>query len=65
MKQTAIEALLALTRDPEPATRSRASREPTVVAAVEALQQDPDGRLRRRARGVMAAYRRTGKINQS
>ena len=64
MKQTAIEALLALTRDPEPATRSRASREPTVVAAVEALQQDPDGRLRR-ARGLMAAYRRTGKINQS
>jgi hypothetical protein len=43
---------------------SPASREGDVVAAVEAMQQDPDVRLRRRARGIIAAYRRTGKINQ-
>ena len=43
---------------------SPAAREGEVVAAVEAMQRDPDRRLRRRARGVLAAYRRTGKINQ-
>jgi hypothetical protein len=41
--------------------RSRLSE---VVAAVEALQRDPHLRLRRRARGIVAAFRRTGKINQ-
>jgi hypothetical protein len=43
---------------------SPSAREADVVRAVEAMQQDLDVRLRRRARGVMAAYRRTGKINQ-
>lgn len=43
---------------------SPSSREAEVVAAVEAMQSDSDRRLRRRARAVMAAYRRTGKINQ-
>ena len=43
---------------------SPTSREAEVVAAVEAMQHDNDRRLRRRARGVIAAYRRTGRINQ-
>ena len=43
---------------------SPADRRDEVVAAVEALGRDPDERIRRRARGVIAAYRRTGRINQ-
>ncbi|MCX6018266.1 MAG: hypothetical protein NTZ50_07140 [Chloroflexi bacterium] len=38
-------------------------RKDEVVAAVERLQNDTDEKLRRRARKVMAEYRRTGKIN--
>ncbi len=38
-------------------------RHSEVVAAVERMQQDPDEKLRRRARKVMAQYRRTGNIN--
>jgi hypothetical protein len=38
-------------------------REAEVVAAVERFQQDPDKRLRRRARQLMAQYRRGGRIN--
>lgn len=38
-------------------------RKDEVVAAVERLQRDPDEKLRRRARKVMAEYRRTGRIN--
>jgi len=34
-----------------------------VVAAVERLQHDPDDKLRRRARKVMAQFRKTGQIN--
>ncbi len=66
--------MLAMRHDPDPGVRSLvfhalcdgspASREAEIVAAVEAMQQDPDRRLRRRARGVIAAYRRTGTINQ-
>jgi len=37
--------------------------ESNVVKAVEYLTKDSDKKLRRRARQVMAAYRRTGKIN--
>jgi len=40
------------------------AREDDVVAAVESMQSDLDPRIRRRARGVVAAYRRTGCINQ-
>jgi hypothetical protein len=38
-------------------------REAEVVAAVERLGHDPDPGLRRRARRLLAHYRRTGKIN--
>jgi hypothetical protein len=34
------------------------------VTIVAAMQNDPDVRLRRRARRRMAEYRRTGRINQ-
>jgi hypothetical protein len=34
-----------------------------VVAAIERLQQDPDEKLRRRARKLIAQYRRGGRIN--
>ena len=37
--------------------------ESQVVAAVEQLANDPDKKLRRRARRALAAYRRTGVIN--
>jgi hypothetical protein len=38
-------------------------RNAEVVAAVERLQHDPDDKLRRLARKVMAQYRKTGQIN--
>jgi hypothetical protein len=38
-------------------------REPQVVAALERLHDDPDEKLRRRARHVLAHYRRTGQLN--
>ena len=38
-------------------------REPQVIAAIERFQSDPDPRLRRRARKLMAHYRRGGRIN--
>jgi len=34
-----------------------------VIAAIERFQSDPDPRLRRRARKLMAHYRRGGRIN--
>ena len=43
---------------------SPAEREDEVVRIVAAMQNDPDVRLRRRARRTMAEYRRTGRINQ-
>ena len=42
---------------------SPAARREEVLAVIEALQRDTDRRLARRARGVLAGYRRTGKIN--
>jgi hypothetical protein len=39
------------------------ARNDEVVAAVARMQQDPDDGLRRRARKVMAQYRKTGDIN--
>lgn len=66
--------ILRMRADPDASVRSAvlhalcdgspSSRSEEVVAAVEQMQQDPDARLRRRARGVIAAYRRTGRINQ-
>jgi hypothetical protein len=38
-------------------------RNAEVVAAVERMQHDSDDKLRRRARKVMAQYRKTGQIN--
>ncbi len=38
-------------------------REPEIVLAIESLRNDPDRKLRRRVRGVLAHYRRTGDIN--
>ncbi len=38
-------------------------RNAQVVAAVERMQGDPDDKLRRQARKVMAQYRKTGQIN--
>jgi hypothetical protein len=43
---------------------SPSARKDEVVAAVASFHDDPDVRLRRRARQVLAAYRRTGRINQ-
>jgi hypothetical protein len=34
-----------------------------VVCGLEALARDPDVKLRRRARKVLAHYRRTGRVN--
>jgi hypothetical protein len=34
-----------------------------VVAAIERFEQDPDEKLRRRARKLLAHYRRGGRIN--
>jgi hypothetical protein len=39
------------------------AREAQVVAALTTLEQDPDAGVRRRARQVMAAYRRVGRVN--
>ena len=66
--------LLEMKSDPEASVRSLVlhslcdgsprSREREVVAAVEDMAGDSDRGLRRRARGALAAYRRTGRINQ-
>lgn len=39
------------------------TREAEVVQAMERMQHDPDPGLRRRARKLLATYRRTGRIN--
>ena len=66
-------AWLQLAEDPSAKVRSNVfhlladgsprERENDVVAAIEQLQQDPDEKLRRRARKLMAHYRRGGRIN--
>ena len=38
-------------------------REAEVVQALEGMYQDPDRKLRRQIRGLLAHYKRTGKIN--
>src|SRR5690348_14167354 len=60
--------ILSLVDDPSQRVRSHVfhlladgsphEREADVVTAIERLQQDPDERLRRRARKLLAAYRR-------
>jgi hypothetical protein len=65
--------ILLLANDSSPKVRSNAfhlladgsprERECDVVAAIERLQHDPDEKLRRRARKLMAQYRRGGRIN--
>jgi HEAT repeat protein len=65
--------LLALVHDPDVRVRSLVlhtlcdgsprEREPEVVAALEAMHNDPDQKLRRRVRQVLAQYRRTGRVN--
>jgi hypothetical protein len=64
---------LEMACDPDAAVRSTVlhvlcdgsprERNEEVVAAVARMQQDPDDKLRRRARKVMAQYRKTGNIN--
>ena len=41
----------------------RLEREEEVVRAIERMYNDPDLKLRRRVRALLASYRRTGKIN--
>ena len=65
--------ILALVDDPSPKVRTHVfhlladgsprEREPEVVAAIERLQSDADEKLRRRARKLIAQYRRGGRIN--
>jgi hypothetical protein len=65
--------LLALVHDPDVRVRatllhtlcdgSPRDREPQVVQALEQMYQDPNPRLRRRVRQVLAQYRRSGRIN--
>ena len=65
--------LLALASDPDPRVRGAIlhtltdgtprGRAAEVVAALERLHDDPDDKLRRRARRILAGYRRTGRLN--
>jgi hypothetical protein len=57
------EMVLSFSRASTPAINSSSACEVDVVAAIERLQQDPDERLRRRARKLLAHYRRGGRIN--
>jgi hypothetical protein len=67
------DCLLAMSRDPDSKVRSYvlhnlvdgspSSRKDEVVAALVRMQQDSDPRLRRRARRLVAYYRRTGIVN--
>jgi hypothetical protein len=65
--------ILSLVNDPSADVRrhvfhlladgSPREREAEVVSAIERLQHDADERLRRRARKLLAHYRRGGRIN--
>jgi HEAT repeat protein len=67
------ERMIALAEDPDRKVRSQvfhvlgdgSPREyhARIVAAYEKMQRDPDERLRRAARKLMAQYRNSGKIN--
>lgn len=65
--------VLELARDPDLRVRktvlhmmtdgSPREREADVIAAIETMFHDPDPKMRRVVRRLLAAYRRTGKIN--
>ena len=65
--------LIAMVGDPDAGVRAQVfhtladgsprAREQDVVAALDKMQQDPDPKLRRRARKLLAHYRRGGRIN--
>ena len=65
--------LIAMASDDDPHVRSTVlhvlcdgsprSREQAVIAALQQMQHDTDVGLRRRARKVLAQYRRTGTVN--
>ena len=66
---------LAMATDPDPKVRdvvlhlltdgSPRSREPEVVRVLERMHHDPHPKLRRKARKILAHYRRTGEWNIS
>jgi HEAT repeat protein len=65
--------LIAMINDPDPHVRSTTlhtlgdgsprSREADVVKAMEKMYHDLDPKIRKRVRGWLAQYRRTGKVN--
>jgi hypothetical protein len=66
---------VAMAVDPDPKVRdtvlhiltdgSPRAREPEVVRVLEQMHHDPDQKLRRKARKILAHYRRTGEWNIS
>ncbi|HEV8637300.1 MAG TPA: HEAT repeat domain-containing protein [Chloroflexota bacterium] len=66
---------VAMATDADPKVRDRVlhvltdgsprSREPEVVGVLERMHHDPDPKLRRKARRILAHYRRTGDWNIS
>ena len=71
--EPAWDRVLEMVDDPDASVRSLVlhtlcdgspeERLPEVVAALKRLARDPDRRLRRRARDVLAKHRRTGRVN--
>jgi HEAT repeat protein len=69
----AWDRILELTRDGDLGVRRNAlhtlidgsprDRESEVVGALEGMRDDPDAKLRRQVRKLLARYRRTGRIN--
>jgi hypothetical protein len=69
------ERLVAMAADPDARVRnwvlhvltdgSPRSRQAQVVRALEHLRDDPDPKIRRKARKIAAAFRRTGNLNVS
>jgi len=67
--------LLEMVADPDPDVRgdvihsltdsTPAARVQAVVRALESRHNDPDDRIRRQVRKILARYRRTGKITDS
>jgi hypothetical protein len=67
--------MVAMATDADPAVRngvlhvltdgSPCSRQAEVVEVLQALHEDPDLKLRRKARKILAQYRRTGNLNVS
>src|SRR5437868_678658 len=67
--------MVSMAADPDPKVRnwilhvltdgSPRSRESEVVQVLDRLHDDPDPGLRRKARKILAQYRRTGKLNVS